>query len=564
MTASTNGSTDNVIALADAMATNESTADETQKEALVRIGSQAELTHDNNGETYLSAVVNGHRETWLLKSKAVREHLAYRYYCETGKVPGSQSIQDALTVLHGRALHDGEEKKTYVRIAHVGDKAYLDLADEERHIIEIRAGSWSYVTDAPVRFRRPKGMRPLPMPQSGGSLDELKQFVNIAKPSYWQLVTAWIVSLFFPGPFAWLALQGRQGTAKTSTSRALRQVIDPNKSPVRAPPRSVRDLVIGAANSVILVLDNLSYLDEELSDALCRMSTGGGLSTRELYSDLDEVIVEVQRAGILNGITDVVARGDLLDRCILIELPPIPKGQRKTEAQMAAAFTAAWPRMLGAILDTVAATMSQLPHVTLDDPPRMADFAFIGVAVERALGWPPGTFLAAYNEAITAATDVAIDVSVIAPYVKKVAEAGGFEGTATELLERLNDTFDGRWPRSTYWQAQGTRYKQRPEGWPKSPKAVSSQLRRLEPTLLAKGIVVTFTQTQGEGSKKVITIRMAAPTGGAPAPAPSTPASPASPASVASVASQPSPSTPVQQAPFVVPVSGAGPSGVNQ
>lgn len=504
-------STDNVIALAEAMASKEANDKETVAEALVRLASQAELFHDDNGETFISAKVKGHRETWPLKSRGSREYLAYLYHSETDKVPGGQALQDALSVLHGRALYNGEEKKTHVRIAYGGGKTYLDLADEERRIIEIQAGSWGYVTDPPVRFRRPKGMRPLPAPQPGGSFDELKQFVNITKASSWQLVIAWLVSLFFRGPFAWLALQGRQGTAKTSTSRALRQVVDPNKSPVRAPPRSVRDLVIGAANAVVLVLDNLSFLNEELSDALCRMSTGGGLSTRELYSDLDEVIVEVQRAGILNGITDVVARGDLLDRCILIELPPIPKGQRRTEAQMAAAFAAAWPRMLGAVLDAVAGAMAHLPGVSLDDPPRMADFAFVGVAVERALGWPSGTFLAAYDEAITAATDVAIDVSVIAPVIKKIAEAGGFEGTATELHDRINDVYDGKVPRGAFGQIPNVRYKPRPEGWPKSPRAVSSQLRRLEPTLLAKGIIVTFTKTQGQGSKKVISIKLAAP-----------------------------------------------------
>lgn len=541
MTASNGSPTGNVVALAEAMESKEGHGKETVAEALVRLAGQAELFHDDNGETFISAMVKGHRETWPLKSRGSREYLAYLYHSETDGVPGGQALQDALSVLHGRALYGGVEKKTHVRIAHVGDKTYLDLADEERRIIEIRAGGWSYVTDPPVRFRRPKGMRPLPTPVAGGSLDEIKPFVNIVKPSSWQLVTAWLVSLFFRGPFAWLALQGRQGTAKTSTSRTLRQVVDPNKSPVRAPPRSVRDLVIGAANSVVLVLDNLSYLDEELSDALCRMSTGGGLSTRELYSDLDEVIVEVQRAGVLNGITDVVARGDLLDRCILIELPPIPKGQRKTEAQMAAAFTAAWPRMLGAVLDAVAGAMSHLPSVTLDDPPRMADFAFVGVAVERALGWPPGTFLAAYNEAIAAATDVAIDVSVIAPVIKKVAEAGGFEGTATELLDRVNDVYDGRWPKGPYGQTPGARPRQRPDGWPKSPKAVSSQLRRLEPTLLAKGIVVTFGQTQGQGSKKVISIRAEA--GG------TSPATQAAPTPVA-VAAPPA-GAPM---PFILPV----------
>jgi hypothetical protein len=535
MTASAKpAATDNIIALANAKADGDDK--ETVSEKLVRLADQAELFHDENGETFMSAVVKGHRETWPLKSRGSREYLAFLFHQETGKVPGGQALQDALNVLHGKALYEGPERPTHVRIAVLGDRTYLDLADEERRVIEVRPGSWAYVTDPPVRFRRPKGIRALPKPEPGGALDELKAFVNIVKPSSWRLVLAWLIALFFRGPFTWLALQGRQGTAKTSTSRALRQVIDPNKSLVRAPPRSVRDLVIAAANSVVMVLDNLSYLDEVLSDALCRMSTGGGLSTRELYSDLDEVIVEVQRAGILNGITDVVARGDLLDRCILIELPPLPKGSRKTEAQLAAGFAAAWPRILHAILDTVAAVMAELPEVELEDPPRMADYAVVGVAVERVLGWPAGTFLADYTEAIEAATDVAIDVSVIAPLIMKIADSGGFEGTATELHERLGEIHDGRWPRGPFGQTPNARFKPRPEGWPKSPRSVSSQLRRLEPTLLAKGVVVAFTKTQGEGSRKVISIRRAAtPDGGGTIGAPQAPTSPAG----ASQASQP-------------------------
>ena len=126
MTASNGSPADNVIALAEAMESKEGNGRETVAEALVRLGSNGELFHDDNGETYISAVVNGRRETWLLKSRGSREYLAFLYHSETGKVPGGQGLQDALSVLHGRALYNGEEKKTHVRIAHFDGKSYLD------------------------------------------------------------------------------------------------------------------------------------------------------------------------------------------------------------------------------------------------------------------------------------------------------------------------------------------------------------------------------------------------------------------------------------------------------
>ena len=43
--------------------------------------------------------------------------LARRHYQETGGAAGSQAVQDALGVLEGRALYDGEERLVAVRLA---------------------------------------------------------------------------------------------------------------------------------------------------------------------------------------------------------------------------------------------------------------------------------------------------------------------------------------------------------------------------------------------------------------------------------------------------------------
>src|ERR1017187_10138958 len=70
------------------------------------------------------------------------------------------------------------------------------------------------------------------------------------------------------------------------------------------PPREERDLLIAANNSWIVAYDNLSGTSQWLSDALCRLSTGGGFSTRELHSDNEEILFEATRPVILNGIDD--------------------------------------------------------------------------------------------------------------------------------------------------------------------------------------------------------------------------------------------------------------------
>src|SRR5262249_20593555 len=153
------------------------------------------------------------------------------------------------------------------------------------------------------------------------------------------------------GPYAVLILTGEQGAAKSTMARLLRWLIDPNAAPLRSQPRDGRDLVIAARNSWVLAFDNLSYLPIWLSDCLCRLATGGGFATRELYTDADEVIFDSQRWVILTSIEDVASRGDLLDRAVILRLPAIPEEKRRTEAAFWVAADAARPAILGALLD---------------------------------------------------------------------------------------------------------------------------------------------------------------------------------------------------------------------
>src|SRR3954451_3839927 len=146
----------------------------------------------------------------------------------------------------------------------------------------------------------------------------------------------------------------------------LRALVDPNVAPVRALPRDERELMIAANNGHVLAFDNVSGLPPWLSDALCRIASGGGFTTRQLYTDSDEVLFDAQRPIVLNGIEDIVTRADLADRAILLTLAPIPEEKRKSEEELQAEFEAARPTILGGLLDGVAHGLAQLPLTKLD------------------------------------------------------------------------------------------------------------------------------------------------------------------------------------------------------
>ncbi len=94
------------------------------------------------------------------------------------------------------------------------------------------------------------------------------------------------------GPYPLLAISGEQGSAKTVLSKMLKALIDPNAAPVRALSREQRELMIAANNSYLLAFDNLSGLPHWLSDALCRLATGGSFAVRQLYTDDEEVCLK--------------------------------------------------------------------------------------------------------------------------------------------------------------------------------------------------------------------------------------------------------------------------------
>lgn len=435
-------------------------------------------------------------------------------------IPGSVSdtaMQEALPALEAVAFGQ-PVLEPEVRVAGFAGAVWLDLGRECWRAVRIDAQGWKVVdrTDAPLI--RPDGMRPLPEPArvpSNEALTALAALTNSTAPDGMgeaaetardaaqrrvKLFVAWLLGTLHPtGPFALLAVDGEQGSAKTTTGRVLRRLVDPCKGELRAPPRNRDDLIVAAQNSRVVALDNLSHLDAELADDLCRLATGGGLSKRAHYTNGEEYIMDAARPVLLNGIPSLLARGDLADRALAVTLPPIPDAQRRPEAEVWRDFEAAAPGILGLLLDGLAMALRDMPTLRLSRLPRMADFARLACAAAPAFGWTAEEMLHALEgnradaiEAVIEADPVAVAVRSLLPADNdgKPLPYANWTGTATALLEEVN--------RRVLVEAQ------RERGYPKDAARLSARLKRIAPALRRAGIEVGTVREAGTGQRTVM------------------------------------------------------------
>ena len=444
----------------------------------------ADLWHDPDGEPYIDVRgEHGERRTLRVRSRSCRTWLSGLLYTAEQKAIGGNAASDAIDVLAAMAVHDGRERPVHVRVAEHDGAIYLDLADDSWRAVCVTANGWDIVSEPPMRFRRPRGLRSLPEPvRQGGGWADLRTILHLGEGRDWILLVAWLVGTLHPsGPYPILGLAGEHGTGKTTVGRMLRSIVDPSEAPLRSPPRNDQALVIAARNGHILGLDNLSWLPNWLSDALCRIATGGGYSARELYSDGDEVIFADRRPVILTSIEDVAARGDLADRMIPVTLPLIPEGARRTEAEVRSELDRIRPAVLGDLLDAVATGLRRRGTVKLERLPRMADYAQWVVSCEPSLPWREGTFLTAYAAAREDAVETGIDADPVASaLLALVREENEWSGTSAELLAVLDRRRGDARP---------------PKRWPETPQAMGGRLRRAAPLLRAAGVEVA----RGEG-----------------------------------------------------------------
>lgn len=448
---------------------------------------QCQLKHDADRNAVAVIPMPGRQEVWRVHSSGFEQWLRSAYWrAKEAGVPET-TMKAALATIAAAGINDGEEIVLHIRVAKDEAGYLIDLCDEQWRAVLVTPRGWRVLDRSPVYFTRTPSMRPLPEPQRGGDIGLLWQHTNIPGNRRVMVLT-WLLDSFRPDtPFPVLELVGEQGSAKSTTQAVLRSLVDPNKVMLRGRPKTVEDIFVAAANNWLVSYENLSGLTAEQQDAICTLSTGGGFASRRLYSNDEENIMETKRPVVLNGIAVVATRPDLIDRVIHVDMPTIPPEARKDDADTSAAWERDRPLVFGALLDLFADALRILPSVSLTHKQRMADFERFGEAVARALGFEPGEFQRQYAELVRAGIDRALESNAVAQVLDKYFEERispwNWQGTAGQLYDLLNNQIIP--DRST---------------WPKSPKGLADQLRRIAPAYRAKGIEISPLGHSREGA----------------------------------------------------------------
>jgi hypothetical protein len=490
-----------VIGIAESISKHEpGDSDRISSRVIGLLGPDAELFHAINGDAFIRFPVGEHFENWPLQSDTFREWLRAEYYKKYKKGINDVPLNEAIQTFTAIAKYEGDEYPVATRLAKLDDTVFLDLGDREWQAVKITRQGWQLVTDPPVRFHRAPGMLPLPVPTRNGDVGPLRDLMNIPDDGAWALVLAWLVAVLNPDiAHPILVVNGEQGSAKSSLCRIVQQVLDPHEAKLRTLPSCEENLGIACKNSRILPFDNVSHVSNDMSDALCKVSTGATHATRRRYTDDGEHLLRLKGAILLNGIGEIVFRGDMLSRAIMLHLQPIPMNARRSEQELAERFEEAHASILGGLLDAAVIAIGQYDAKAreLKNLPRMADFFIWASAAESGLKLAPGAVRTAYMVNERDKRAMVLDNSPIAaPLLRFMRKKRSWEGTSGDLLAKLGAyrVRDGR------------------SDWPRTPRGLRSQLDRLAPNLREEGIRITFPKGKsGPDSRRLLRIETTDP-----------------------------------------------------
>ncbi|MCW7540661.1 hypothetical protein OOT46_22845 [Aquabacterium sp. A7-Y] len=449
---------------------------------------ECDLHHDQDRQAVAIISTPRRREVWRVKSSGFEAWLRAAYWRAFGAGATDTIMKAALATLEAAGINDGDQVEVHLRVARYQDGYVIDLCDEHWQAVHVTPDGWRIVSRSPVLFTRTASMRALPEPEAGpGDVTLLLRYTNVP-PADFPMLLAWLIECFRPDtPFPVLELVGEQGSAKSTTQSVLRSLVDPNKVMLRGRPKSVEDIFVAAHNNWLVSYENLSSLTAEQQDAFCTLATGGGFAARQLYSNGEEHVMETKRPAVLNGIAVVATRPDLIDRVVHIDMPVIAPERRKDDSETRDAWERDRPRAFAGLLDLFSRVLDYLPEVQLEQKQRMADFERLGAAVSYCLGWEEVDFQRRYAEMVRAGAERALEGNPVAQaldkFLAKRIPPISWKGTAGQLYDELNQYIVH--DRTT---------------WPRSPKGLSDQLRRIAPAYRTKGIEISHLGHSREGA----------------------------------------------------------------
>ena len=390
-----------------------------------------------------------------------------------------QLSEKVINILISEAISSGKKLKLERRIGNHNGSIYINMGNSKGEFVGLTPNGWNVCNRSPVHFlSSPKDLS-LPDPVDC----ELKEFLHLWKSlfnfkddnsSYLALGFAVKAMLPNTGANPILVLEGVQGSGKTTVSVTLKKLIDPTLPAIFSPPKTEKDFLIMANTTHLPVIDNSSGFSAEMSDVLCRASTGGGISLRVLYETDEERVYNFCKPIIVNGIEELTDRADFVERALILYLKPLGFESRISETQYWNNFELVYPKLMGGLLKLLVHVLKVLPNIQTNRLVRMTEYNRVGLALDKAFNFEENYFSEVLQQHQDQKLSSIFDNDMFCQLIHETLERNGdIEGSATQLMKKIYRNKGEKVPNHIL---------------PRDPRRFKGKLQRLKTVLEANGI----------------------------------------------------------------------------
>lgn len=478
---------------ADKKSQNESSRSSTER-FLAFVISRCEVFSAGDGRLYGALSGQRHRAWPLGGSSGLIAELALGFHAESLDWPTTKSRAEALDYLSVRAAH-APLRAVMLRSAWSPDSGelWLDLGDSDGTVIAVNSTGWREAQSPQVVFRRVPTTASMEISTDTADRTEalalLRSLVTVQDADMPLLLAMLLVTWFDGVPQPILLWSGPRDSGKTMAARFLLSVIDPTThTRGGGMPPNEQAWKAQANTAKVVLVDNAGHITPAMSDILCRVSTGGELTTRALYTDDTAHVTDLLIPVWLTSVDAGVLREDLATRVVKIELTPLDPEVRLAETELVRRQEAARPLITRFLLDLLVEVLSWLPEQPTGGlKTRMGDFEQIVRCVDDILGTRGSDRLGVMG------LELGEDVLASDPVAQALIKGTG-DRRRGDYFEEMADLL-GEWTPAgllTALTLHASDQVARSQAWPRTAGVLTSHLNRIAPTLeQVHGIRVT-------------------------------------------------------------------------
>ncbi len=490
---------------------------------------------------HIQVKLNNHYKTLPIDSTKFIYYLHNLYSnAYEGRIANAEAINSAISRLEAKAFYEGQMIPLHLRVAwdnpDTTDSIYYDLSDDKNRCIKVSRDGWQIVDNqTDVLFRMQDHFKPQvdPITTTTTNFDTIDsidskmfdEFISLFNlktnkentEDIKLLLKCYIISLFIPEiPKPILLLHGEQGGAKSTFQELIKMLVDPSTTQTFTFPRDSSEFVQQLSHNPIAYYDNVSDIQDWISDLLCRAVTGSSFSKRALYTNDDDIYYNFKRIIGINGIDLAATKADLLDRGLIIQTERIDKKDRKKIKKIWEQFNQLKPYVLGYIFDILVKVLRyRAEHGEIDFPNglnRMADWEEYAEIISRCMGNNDGKFQDVYAENIGVQVDEAIESSPLSQAVIEFMSEEiviGIELGTNKEIKIIREEWTGT-PTELHTMLQNIVIAKlnlivsKSKSWPKSASALTRKINSVKTNLREKGIEIIL--GRDEKGNRTITI----------------------------------------------------------